>query len=186
MFLATSELKKLKKNFYGLNDINIRGSSIDLAIDNTIKVPIIGKSINLFEKKLDTKDLFEEYELSKGYTLKPNSFFYASTVEKIEIPIEMCGIIFPKSSFARIGLTLPSSMFVNPGYKGHLPIIIHNHSPFDITIPPYFQVAQLLLSEIKGEALAYGTENKDKYHNENKLQNPKFDDIDEMMEWFNG
>ncbi len=184
MILATSELKKIAhKIIDGLNDSDIKGSSIDLSIDNIIKIPK-SASINLFETN-KPKDIYEELELAKGFELLPNSFIYASTVEKIKIPSNMCGIILPRSSFARIGLTLPNSMYANPSYEGHLPIIIHNHSPYKIKIPPYIKVAQLLLCELKGEAMPYKEDENSKYFNEAKLQNPIFDDIDidEMMKW---
>lgn len=184
MILATSELKKIAYDIIdGLNESDIKGSSIDLSIDNIIKVPK-GGIIDLFETN-ELEDIYEEVELSKGFILEPNNFIYASTVEKIKIPSNMCGIIFPRSSFARIGLTLPNSMYANPSYEGHLPIVIHNHSPYKIKIPPYIKVVQLLLSEIKGEAIAYDEDKNSKYINENRIQDPIFDDIniDEMMKW---
>ena len=131
MILATSELKKIAYDIVdGLNDNDMKGSSIDLSIDNIVKVPK-ASVINLFEEN-EPKNIYEEIELAKGFELEPNSFIYASTLEKIKIPHNMCGLILPRSSFARIGLTLPNSMYANPSYEGHLPIIIHNHSPYTI------------------------------------------------------
>ena len=179
MILATSELKKL--NFDNVFDFDIQGASIDLAIDNIIKIPKKNKTIDL--ENFNSDELFNKIELSKGFILKPNEFIYASTLEKIEIPLNMCGIILARSQLARIGLILPGSMFANPGYKGHLPIIIHNHSPFEIKIPPYFRVAQLLLLELKGKAIEYGSNKLHKYQNEEKLKDPKFDDFQKILEW---
>ncbi len=179
MVLATSELKKI--NFENIFEFDIQGASIDLAIDNVVKVPKKGKKIDL--ENFDGDELFDKIELSKEFYLKPNSFIYASTLEKIEIPLNMCGIVLPRSQLARIGLILPSSMFANPGYKGHLPIIIHNHSPFEVKIPPYFRVAQLLLLELKGEAIEYGSNKLHKYQNEERIKEPKFDDFKKILEW---
>ena len=180
MVLAHSELKKIIQNFKNINPEDVRGSSIDLSITEKAKVPKKNIVIDLFENKPsddEIENFFDEIELAKGYELKPNNFFYTSTAEYIKIPKNMCGIIFPRSTFARIGLLLPSSMYANPGYEGHLPLIIHNHSPFTIKIPPYYKVAQLLLLEIKGESIPYEHQPAQKYHKEGIIKNPEFDDF---------
>jgi len=181
MVLAHSELKKVIKDFKNINPEDIRGSSIDLSITEKAKIPNENIVIDLFNEKPNEDEIekyFKEIELAKGYEIKPNSFFYTSTAEYIKIPQNMCGIILPRSTFARIGLTLPSSMYANPGYEGHLPLIIHNHSPFTVKIPPYYKVAQLLLLEIKGESIPYEHQATQKYHKEGITKNPEFDDFD--------
>jgi len=180
MILAHSELEKIAKEFKNINPEDIKGSSIDLSIAERAKIPKEKVVIDLFEdkpsdEKIDT--FFDEIELAKGYELKPNNFFYTSTAEYIKIPENMCGIILPRSTFARIGMSLPSSMYANPGYEGHLPLIIHNHSPFTIKIPPYYKVAQLLLLEIKGDSIPYEHQTTQKYHKEGIIESPQFDDF---------
>jgi len=181
MVLAHSELEKIVKNFKNVNLEDIRGSSLDLSVAEKAKIPKENITIDLFSNKPSDKEIenfFEEIELAKGYELKPNSFFYTSTAEYIKIPENMCGIILPRSTFTRIGLLLPSSMYANPGYEGHLPLIIHNHSPFTIKIPPYYKVAQLLLLEIKGKSIPYEHQKTQKYYKEGIIRNPQFDDFD--------
>ena len=181
MVLAHSELVKITKEFKNTNPEDIRGSSVDLSISEKAKIPKKDIVIDLFDGKPSDEEIdgfFEEIELAKGYELKPNSFFYTSTTEYIKIPQNMCGIILPRSTFARIGLLLPNSMYANPGYEGHLPLIIHNNSPFTIKIPPYYKVAQLLLCEVKGDTIPYEHQPAQKYHKEGIIENPKFDDFD--------
>ena len=110
------------------------------------------------------------------YELKPLEYLYTSSVERVKIPLNMCGIVLPRSSFARIGLILPISSYANPGYEGYLPIVIFNASNSIIKIPPYIRIMQLLLCELKGEAIPYEKQKDSKYHNEQKLQNPSFND----------
>lgn len=184
MVLGTTELKKIAfDNITCLNDYNIRGSSIDLSLSEEAKVINKPQTIDLFE--LDSKEfdncidsMYETINLAQGYTLKPQTYMYASTCEEVTIPNDKCGIILPRSSFARIGLILPLSFYANPGYKGHLPIIIFNASPNDIIIPPYIRIAQLLYLEIKGESIPYKQLKDSKYYNESKLATPKFNDIE--------
>lgn len=181
MVLATSKLKKRNKKeniVTPLNDFQIRGSSIDLTLGEIAKIKKTDKAINLFDIDCDDSlcdDIYEEINLAQGYELKPLHYLYASSAEKISIPNDLCGIILPRSSFTRIGLILPNSLYANPGYKGHLPIIIFNASNSNIIIPPYIRIMQLVLLELKGKALAYNKHKDSKYHNEN-LSNPSFSD----------
>ncbi len=178
MILATSELVKIADSVVeSLNLSEIRGASIDLAIGETALIPK-GGVIDLFENELDLDSMFEPVELAKGYDLKPNSYIYASTAEKITIPQDMCALLLPRSSFARAGLILPMSMYANPGYHGHLPVVIYNASPFTFRIPPYYRIMQMFLIELKGKALEYGKQLDAKYHDEQPNTTPCFDDFD--------
>lgn len=183
MILASSELEKIAKdNITALNNENIRGASIDLSIgDKALIQKNKGNEdiIDLFNLDCDKElcnNIYEEIDLAKGYDLKPLTYLYASSVEKVTIPKDMCGILLPRSSFARIGLILPISSYANPGYSGNLPIVVFNASNSIIRIPPYIRIMQLLLCEIKGESIAYEELSDSKYHNESPLSSPKFND----------
>lgn len=180
MFLASDKLKKLNA-VSSINEFNIQGASIDLSIGEQAKVLKTDKPINLFELKENENllsDRFEQIDLAKGYELKPLSYLYASSAEKVKIPKNMCGLIMPRSTFARLGLILPISSYANPGYEGHLPIIIFNASGVGITIPPYIRIMQLIFCELNGEAIAYHSNKGAKYQNEIPLQTPILNDKD--------
>lgn len=179
MFLASSEIEKIKENITALNDYNIQGASVDLSLGDRAKIRRRDiEELDLFSINLEKElDIYEEIDLAKGFWLEPQDYLYASSIEKIEIPKNMCGIILPRSTFARIGLILPISSYANPGYKGNLPIIIFNASKAKVRIPPYIRIMQLIFCEIKGEARAYNEQRDSKYHDEN-LGNPKLNDIE--------
>ncbi len=178
MILASSELEKIASSVAtGLNAYNIQGASIDLAIGETAKIQTSTKTINLLEKET-FDDIYEEVDLTKGYELKPGTYMYASTIETVSIPIDCCGILLPRSSFARIGMILPMSMYANPGYEGNLPIVIFNASPASVIIPPYYRIMQLLLVKLDGTAKGYHEQIDAKYYKENAHQNPSFKDAE--------
>lgn len=178
MILATSELEKIASSLAtGLNAYNIQGASIDLSIGETAKIQTSTTTINLLEKD-DFEDIYEEVDLTKGYELKPQTYMYASTVENVKIPMDCCGILLPRSSFTRIGMVLPMSMYANPGYEGNLPIVIFNASPASVIIPPYYRVMQLLLAKLEGNARGYHEQVDAKYYKEESLKNPSFKDIE--------
>lgn len=181
MVLGYAELKSYAdENITCLNDDNIRGSSIDLSLSEEAKIINNKKDISFFDLDINKhlSDIYETINLTKGYILKPQSFIYTTTNERINIPNDKCGIILPRSTFARIGLILPMSFYANPGYNGHLPIIIYNASPCNITLAPYIRIAQLLILEVKGQTIPYDDFKDTKYYNENKLAEPHFNDIE--------
>jgi dCTP deaminase len=158
-------VKNIDNILEGATKQSIKGSSIDLRIDEIAMVRADNKTLKLSEKS-DYKDLFEEVNLSKGYELQPGDYLLGKTYEKVKIPENRCGIILPRSTFARLGLQLPVSEYANPGYEGHLPICIHNTSKVAIEIPPYYRVVQLLLMHVNGKTLPYNSQIDKKYFDE--------------------
>lgn len=109
--LATDELEKLGC-ITSLNDYNIQGASIDLSLGDKAKIRN-DKDIDLFDENALDQELYGEIDLAKGYTLKPKEFLYSSSVEKVTIPKDKCGLIVPRSTFARLGLILPIPVIVD-------------------------------------------------------------------------
>ncbi|MDE7168758.1 MAG: dCTP deaminase [Mucispirillum sp.] len=181
MFLATDELRKILDN----NDMmilknNIRGASIDLRINHIAYTRIDENPLILAEGCDDPEELLKgrtkEIDLAKGFLLKPGDYLYGKTFEKIKVPDSMCGLIMPRSTFARIGLILPISQFANPGYEGNLPLIIHNASRVEVEIPPYYRVAQIMFADLRGNAVPYGSQKDAKYQHEASGANASLND----------
>ncbi len=187
MFLATSELiKEIDNNqivdIVSSNDI--QGASVDLRIGEKAKILQKQNTPIDLSKKPSFEKFYKEVELSKGFELKAGEFLYAETIEYIKIPSDKAGLLLPRSSLARMGLMLPSSFYANPGYEGHLPIVIHNMSNNSFIIPPYYKVMQMLLVELKGEAKQYHEQIDTKYFKESNIQPPQADekiDTDELL-----
>ena len=187
MILATSKLEELYKDGHITNLLEesaIKGSSIDLRISENVKVPNnTPLEIDLLdddlEDKIETKMYQEQSLAKKDFWLLPGKYIFGNTYEQITIPNNMCGILLPRSTFARMGLLLPVSQYANPGYKGHLPIVIYNASKNKIKIPPYYRVMQLLLCTLDGTSKDYNTQLDHKYHDETTPTNPQsYKDID--------
>jgi deoxycytidine triphosphate deaminase len=90
--------------------------------------------------------------LNKGYVLRPNEFILARTYEKFSIPNNLAGLLRGRSSLGRLGLSVVSaSSTINPGWSGHMPLMLINHAPFSIKIYPYMGIVQLLLLRLNKE-----------------------------------
>ena len=170
MIYASSRLKSLiQENNMELLSANIKGASIDIRIDSKAYIRTDSESLILTDnddKDELLKDRTKEIDLAKGFQLQPGQYLYGKAFETIKVPENACGLIMPRSTFARIGLILPISQFANPGYAGKLPIIIYNASPVAVEIPPYYRVAQIIYAEISGKAIPYNQQADAKYHNE--------------------
>jgi hypothetical protein len=76
----------------------------------------------------------------------------AHTYEKLTIPNDCGGKIEGRSSFARLGLGVHfASDFINPGYRGQLPIQLFNYGENDIIIFPYIPICQLVLVKLMNQ-----------------------------------
>ena len=189
MILATTELEKLKNNIEGLNERNIRGASIDLSLSESALARKNDAVLDLFDRDIDKnlQDLYTEIDLAKGYDLKPLQYLYGQSAEKVTIPQDKCGILLPRSTFARLGLILPISSFANPRYSGHLPIIIFNASASIVRIPPYIRIMQLLVCDLKGAAKPYEDYKDSKYQDDDlTLPNLCDEEIKEIFERLSG
>lgn len=60
-------------------------------------------------------------------------FALASTIECVNMPLDVCGTVLDKSSWARRGLAVQNTKF-DPGFHGHPTIELSNHSLHTLVI----------------------------------------------------
>lgn len=79
-----------------------------------------------------------------NYVLRPGSFVLAHSLEVFEIPTDVIGFVYDKSTLARIGLALQNTV-LEPGWKGQITLEISNHGECDVILQPGVGIAQVLL-----------------------------------------
>ena len=115
-----------------------------------------------------TLNLFRKFDLSPGSSilLRSGDVVLCRTHETFTIPVDLAGVVFARSSYARLGLMVsPVAKFINPGWSGQMPLLIKNASPFPIELRPIERVAQVCffkLSEVT--TMPYATSGK--YNND--------------------
>lgn len=78
--------------------------------------------------------------------LKPSEMIIGQTFEKFTIPLEYAGKIITRSSYTRLGIeTSCTNDFINPGYRGRVPLEIINNSKNTIVIYPLTPICQIML-----------------------------------------
>lgn len=149
----------------------IQPCSIDLRLSDVFWEPIGNKSINLLRTKLlelEPRYFWRRRVLADGetFTLKPGQIAFGRVYEKFTIPKNCAGRIEGRSSYARMGLGVHlSTGFINPGYRGHMPLQLVNHGPRSIVLSPYLPICQLMLIRLSDvpERLYGHTELQSKY-----------------------
>ena len=86
-------------------------------------------------------------EDDQQFELRPGDFVLAQTKEKVDVPSDMLGMLFSKSSWARTGLMMQSGL-VHAGFKGHITLEFSNPTTYIIELIPGKQIAQILFSYI--------------------------------------
>jgi len=79
-------------------------------------------------------------------TLRPGMVILATTVEYINMPSNATGVLYLKSSMARMGLDHSLAGFVDPGFCGELTMELHSHTTVKLLSGQ--RIAQLALSEM--------------------------------------
>lgn len=135
-------------------DEQIQPSSIDLRLSNVFWQPIKSRPVDLRKRylmELEPRRFWKKLILSSNemITLKPGQLILCRTCEKFSIPKGHAGRIEGRSSFARMGIMIHcTGGYINPGYRGQMPLEIVNFSPNSIRIFPYLPICQLVLVKL--------------------------------------
>lgn len=147
-------------------DSQIQICSIDLRLSNEFwKQRKLQFPVDLHKSKLSELSPRRHWKkvvlpAEQSITLKPNEFILGHTYEKFTVPPRYAGKINTRSSFARMGLETNSATdFINPGWRGFVPLEIINKSRNTIKIYPYMGIAQIMLISLTSEPdIPYGND----------------------------
>lgn len=125
---------------------NIQPSSIDLTLGNTIEVLAEHGELDLKNPKdpqaLD--QLVTQIDISdSGYTLKPRQIVLGYSAELLTFTTGINGRICNRNSLARWGFDASLGHYINPGFKGRMPLVLRNVGPLSLTIHPGMKICQL-------------------------------------------
>jgi dCTP deaminase len=123
-------------------------ASIDLTLSNEFWKP--KKAVHSIDiSKVDFNDVMEHFK-ADSVELKPGDMILGKTVEKIELPSNICGRLEGRSSFARLGLAIHvTSSFIQPGSRNHQILEIVNLSRQRILVKAGMRVSQVIFEELR-------------------------------------
>ncbi|MGV8086160.1 MAG: dCTP deaminase [Candidatus Woesearchaeota archaeon] len=157
MILTQEKILKLIKNkkviITPFDPKCIGPASIDLTLDN--KIRIFKKDNHILEVKddLDYKKVTELIDISEGYVLNPGELVLGITREKITLPENIAAWINSRSRFARVGLMSHiTAPFISPGVSNKQVLEIYNAGQEKLKLMPGTKICQIVLQECSGKA----------------------------------
>ena len=145
MILNRDEILKLiseeKLKISPFYDDSVRENGIDLRVGRGIAR--LKNINNVLDPVKDDINTYYEFQEDASYVIKPDELVLIHTLEYIELPNNVVGLINLRSSYARLGLTIPPTV-VDAGFKGELTIQMRGGS-FPIKIRVGDRLIHLIL-----------------------------------------
>ncbi len=119
-----------------LDVFQLQGHSVDLRLGWTFMVPRWwelkkeGRVVLNMDRFGEIKNGFEKIVLEEGqyFEILPEEYVVVATMERIRMPYYLMGVLYPRSSVNRRGLSLDLTGIVDAGYEGNLMIPVRNNT----------------------------------------------------------
>ena len=93
-------------------------------------------------------------ERENAFTFAPGQYYLIKTIETVNMPTSLSGIIFPRTTLFRSGLTLFNGI-IQPGYSGELTFGLSNLGKSNIKISFGARIVHVTFHEVLGEGNQY-------------------------------
>jgi len=112
--------------------------------------------IGIDKRKTPKTKVFAKFEKNKknAVILKPGEYFLGKTIEKINMPADLFGIYFLRSTYWRSGIKLVSGM-LGPGYSGEITFPLSNAGPSSRKVGLGARVVHVFFVKIEGQTAKY-------------------------------
>lgn len=125
----------------GLDELQLKPHAIDLRLGFTFLMPKTWQltkngreamKIDHFDK--NRPPYFETLELEQGqfFELLPGEYVIVSTLESVKMPNDLMGVLYPRSSTNRKGLSVDLTGIIDSGYEGQLAIPVRNNTSHQV------------------------------------------------------
>lgn len=150
--------KKLVENLCDRELNSPEGAGFDLRLGEVYKIEGDGflgvEERNTPDIKLAAKNNPEKQEEDNFFIFEPGKYYLIKTMEKVNLPTTLSGIIFPRTTLFRSGLALFNGV-VQPGYSGELTFGLCNLGKSNIKISFGARVVHITFHEVLGEGNQY-------------------------------
>ncbi|MFA5359374.1 MAG: hypothetical protein WC349_00230 [Patescibacteria group bacterium] len=149
---------KLVENLCDREMNNPEGAGFDLRLGEIYELSGDG-FLGVEERDTPKINLIAKNQPEKGETenffiFEPGKYYLVKTMEKVNLPVTLSGIIFPRTTMFRSGLGLFNGI-VQPGYSGELTFGLYNLGKSNIKISFGARIVHITFHEVLGEGNEY-------------------------------
>ncbi|QOJ78469.1 dCTP deaminase [Infirmifilum lucidum] len=136
------------------SDEIIRENGVDLRIGEEVAV-LLNNPEPLDPDRLREVNLADYYKVFRtdSFILQPYMKVLVTTLEYVKMPENVAGLIGVRSTFARLGVSIPPTL-IDAGFEGELTIEIHGGA-FPIVLRKGMRFAHVAFFKIEGPPVAY-------------------------------
>jgi deoxycytidine triphosphate deaminase len=161
MILGIKELHRLVKednlveNLCEREQNNPEGAGFDLRMGEIFEISGDGY-LGIEERHTPESKSVAKYDEGENnsFVFEPRKYYLIKTAEKVNLPIDLMAIIFPRTTLFRSGLALFNGQ-VAPGYSGELTFGLCNLGKSDIKIDLGARVVHITFHQVLGEGNQY-------------------------------
>lgn len=132
----------------------IQPASVDLSLSEDYA---IHESIDLDFSELSKENLNALEKKRKigpdGLILRGGESVVCYTQETLTFSKQICGILYNRSSIVRWGIDAAKANFINPGFSGRMPLVIHNFGSSSIALKVGMLICQLQLNRLETQTI---------------------------------
>lgn len=130
-----------------LEDRAFQPTSIDLHLSSVLRLYQRESCIIDPEKG----HLTREVSVDGYYDLPAGEFVLGSTIERVELPVDLVSVVEGKSSLGRLGLAVHiTAGFIDPGFQGNITLELKNVNHHPIRLHVGMAICQLCFERIDG------------------------------------
>lgn len=147
--------KKLVENLSERELTNPEGAGFDLRLGEVYEIK--GKGfLGIEERKTPETKVVSSYEKGKKRTFifKPGSYYLVKTLESVNLPEDIGGYLYPRSTMFRSGL-LQGLTQIAPGYSGPLVTSIANVGSSDVEVELGARFMHVQFEFVEGRGSSY-------------------------------
>ncbi|HEX5796880.1 MAG TPA: dCTP deaminase [Candidatus Saccharimonadales bacterium] len=172
----------------GLDSFQLQAHSVDLRLGFTFLVPkswYVSKAgreqIHMDFYAANKKEHFDIVELEQGqfFDLLPDEHILVSSLESVKLPADLMGVMYPRSSTNRKGISVDQTGIIDSGYEGQLVIPIRNNTQSQtVRLYPGERFCQIVFQRLSGEVKA----RKSRYHRKDIIEGVDVDSLENERE----
>lgn len=171
-----------------IDRFQLQAHSVDLRLGFTFLVPktwYVTKNgreqLHMDYYSSERPDYFDVVELEKGqfFDLLPGEHILVSSLESVKLPDDLMGVMYPRSSVNRKGISVDQTGIIDSGYEGQLVIPIRNNTQSQtVRLYPGERFCQIVF-----EKLAHDVEaRKSRYHQKDIIEGVDVDSLENERE----